>query len=289
MPSAPTTPAPPARSWRPTSAARPTASDGLSRLVAIAESTPRRDDTGLFARVSVARASSAIADQIREAILTGRVPEGERLAPERELAEQFGVSRVTVRDALRSLEAMGLVEVRVGARGGAFVTAPTGSVVAQSMSDMMMMSAVSPGDIVEARLIVELGTVTLACARATEDDIAKLRDACSVGARELKAKTYTRERSWEFHALLAAAAHNGAVNGLTQSFRSTLSMHPIRAREGAKAHEATVKEHSRILEALERRDAGTARREMAEHLLRGTNLAERSSSLLGWLQAKPKR
>src|SRR3954463_12643447 len=115
----------------------------------------------LFAPIAVARASSAITEQIRAAIVTGRVKQGDRLSPERELAEQFGVSRVTVRDALRSLEAMGLVEVKVGARGGAFVTAPTGSKVAQTMSDMMMMSATTPEEIVEARLIVELGTVTL--------------------------------------------------------------------------------------------------------------------------------
>src|SRR5919109_363345 len=135
-----------------------------------------RERSGLFAPVSVARASSSISDQIRQAIVTGKLPQGERLPPERELAEQFGVSRVTVRDALRGLEAMGLIEVRVGARGGAFVTVPSGAIVGQTMSDMMMMQAVSPQDIVEARLVVELGTVTLACARATDDDLARLND-----------------------------------------------------------------------------------------------------------------
>jgi DNA-binding FadR family transcriptional regulator len=242
----------------------------------------RSDD--LFAPITVARASSAIADQIRTAIVSGRLTAGERLSPERELAEQFGVSRVTVRDALRSLEAMGLIEVRVGARGGAFVTAPTGSKVAQAMSDMMMMSVISPEDIVEARLIVELGTVTLACARATDEDLQTLRDLADRGNAALAAGTYTREISWEFHSLLALAAHNGAVGGLTQSFRSTLSMHPVRAREGAKAHEASVAEHARILDALERRDADTARHEMAQHLLRGTKIAERAASLLDWLK-----
>ena len=202
--------------------------------------------SGLFSPVSVARASSAITDQIRSAIVTGQVREGERLPPERELAEQFGVSRVTVRDALRALEAMGLVEVRVGARGGAFATVPTGSLVAQTMSDMMLMSAVSPEDIVEARLIVELGTVTLANARATDEEIAELRELCDRSQEALAAKTYTRELSWEFHALLGRAAHNGAVVGLTQSFRSTLSMHPVRAREGARAFERTVVELSLI-------------------------------------------
>src|SRR5207237_10424614 len=126
---------------------------------------PRVDGVtdSMFAPVAVARASSAIAEQIRTAILSGRLKAGDRLSPERELAEQFGVSRVTVRDALRSLEAMGLIAVKVGARGGAFVTAPTGAVVGHAMSDMMMMSAVTPEDVREARLIVERGTVALSC------------------------------------------------------------------------------------------------------------------------------
>src|SRR6059058_1050384 len=193
---------------------------------------PREPETSLFAPVTVARASSSIADQIRQAIVTGKLAQGERLPPERELAEQFGVSRVTVRDALRALEAMGLIEVRVGARGGAFVTVPTGSIVGQTMSDMMMMSAITPEDIVEARLVVELGTVTLACSRATDEDIAALRELQERSEAALRAKTYTRELSWDFHALVASAAHNAAIEGVTHSFRSSLSLHPIRTREG---------------------------------------------------------
>jgi GntR family transcriptional regulator, transcriptional repressor for pyruvate dehydrogenase complex len=249
-----------------------------------------RDSSGLFAPVSVARASSSIADQIRQAIVTGKLDQGARLPPERELAEQFGVSRVTVRDALRALEAMGLIEVRVGARGGAFVTVPSGSIVGQTMSDMMMMSAVTPEDIVEARLVVELGTVTLACARATEDDIVRMREHCERSTAAIAAKTYTREMSWDFHALVADAAHNGAIEGLTHSFRSSLSMHPIRTREGARAHALTVEEHARIFYAIEQHDGETARREMATHLLRGTNFEKRESELLGlWTEAQPRR
>jgi GntR family transcriptional repressor for pyruvate dehydrogenase complex len=248
----------------------------------------RSQGNDLFAPVSVGRAGSAIAEQIRNAIVSGRLAQGERLPPERELAEQFGVSRVTVRDALRALEAMALIEVRVGARGGAFVTAPSGTHVGQAMSDMMVLSAAGPEDIVEARLIVELGTVTLACARATDEDLTLLRASCEDGREELAAGTYTRERSWEFHSLLARAAHNGAVDGLTHSFRSTLSMHPVRAREGARAFAATVDEHLRIVDALERRDGNAARAEMATHLLRGTDLEERSAALLDWWRAKPK-
>jgi GntR family transcriptional regulator, transcriptional repressor for pyruvate dehydrogenase complex len=252
----------------------------------------RTDVGGLFSPVTVARASSSIADQIRTAIVTGQLKEGSRLPPERELAEQFGVSRVTVRDALRALEAMGLIEVRVGARGGAFVTVPSGSVVGQTMSDMMMMQAISPEDVVEARLIVELGTVTLACARATEDDLARLRELSELAREAIADGTYTRELSWDFHALVAEAAHNGAVEGLTSSFRSSLSMHPIRTREGARAHQLSVEEHDRILDALAHRDGAAARREMAHHLLRGTGLEKRESALLALWDAgdqRPKR
>jgi GntR family transcriptional repressor for pyruvate dehydrogenase complex len=247
----------------------------------------------MFAPISVARASSSIAEQIRQAIVTGKLEQGARLPPERELAEQFGVSRVTVRDALRALEAMGLLEVRVGARGGAFVTVPSGAIVGQTMSDMMMMAAISPEDIVEARLIVELGIITLVCSRAAGDDIDRLRALTTRAADALRAKTYTREISWDFHALLAQAAHNAALEGLAQSFRSSLSLHPIRTREGAAAHAHTVEEHDRILQAVERRDGAAARREMAQHLLRGTNLVERESELLALWEARgrqaPKR
>jgi GntR family transcriptional regulator, transcriptional repressor for pyruvate dehydrogenase complex len=235
----------------------------------------------IFVPVAVTRASSAIADQIRSAIVSGRLPQGERLPPERELAAQFGVSRVTVRDALRALEATGLVEIRVGARGGAFVRAPSGSLVAQAMTDMMLMSEAGTEDVVEARLIVELGTVTLACSRATEEDFEGLRALDKRARAELKAGTYTRELSWEFHALLAEAAHNAAIDGLTQSFRSTLSMHPVRMREPRKRwFAATVDEHRRILRAVAARDAATARRELAAHLLRGTGLEKREAELL---------
>lgn len=248
----------------------------------MAQPDTERNDGDLFVPVAVTRASSAIVDQIRSAILGGRLARGERLPPERDLAAQFGVSRVTVRDALRALEATGLVEIRVGARGGAFVSAPSGSMVGQAMSDMMVMAAITPEDIVEARLLVELGTVTLACARATDEDLDALRELDARAKAALAAGTYTRELSWDFHAQLARAAHNHAVDGLAQSFRDTLSMHPLRVREPrAKAFAATVEEHGRILQAIADRDAATARREIAAHLLRGTGLAEREADLLG--------
>ena len=84
-----------------------------------------RDADDMFNPVSLARASQAIVDQIRLLIQDGHLSAGERLPSERDLCERFGVSRVTVREALRILEAGGLVTVKVGARGGAYITSPS--------------------------------------------------------------------------------------------------------------------------------------------------------------------
>src|SRR3954451_9967084 len=128
----------------------------------------------MFSRVNAGRISGLIVDQIRLLIRDGQLTAGDRLLSERELGERFGVSRVTVREALRSLEANGLVTIRVGAHGGAFVTAPTSDRVGEGISDLLTLSVLTPAQITEARQVLELGIVALICERADEKDIAEL-------------------------------------------------------------------------------------------------------------------
>ena len=229
-----------------------------------------------FEPVVQSRASAAIAEQLRAAILDGHYRAGQRLL-ERELAAQFGVSRITVRDALRTLEAMQLIEIRLGARGGAYVTVPTGDVMSETMLNLTTLWSVTPEDVVEARLVMEVGTVTLACARATAADVARLREHCALARSEFEQGAYERRRSWEFHTLLARAAGNGALDGLTHSFDGTL--HRLPAKGSRPSVAKTLDEHDRIVDAIERRDARTAREEMARHLLRGTKLGKRARAL----------
>src|ERR1700731_5409654 len=89
------------------------------------EGPPSPAEPQLFSRVSVGRISEIIVEQIRLLMRQGQLKPGDRLPPERDLCERFGVSRVTVREALRMLESAGLVEIRVGARAGVFVTVPS--------------------------------------------------------------------------------------------------------------------------------------------------------------------
>jgi GntR family transcriptional regulator, transcriptional repressor for pyruvate dehydrogenase complex len=234
----------------------------------------RQRTSDLFVPVAGARISAAITEQIRSAILEHKLQPGDRLPNERELAERFGVSRVTVRDALRTLEAAGLLEIRLGASGGPFVTAPSIRLVGEGISNMLVLSKVDPDQIAEARLILELGTVALAVERATDDEVATLRELSERGAQALEAGEYDRGLSREFHALLARIAHNAAIELVTETFAGPLSMHAVREREPTEvSHRRTVEEHSQIAEAIAARDAERAREIIRAHLTRGTGVS----------------
>src|SRR3990170_4953040 len=131
----------------------------------------------LFRPVNTGRISEEIVEQIKLAIRAGQVRLGDRLPSERDFAEQFGVSRVSVRDALRILETSGLIEIRVGARGGAYVTAPPSTLVGE---------------------------------RATDEDLDELGVICKEQKQALARGDYSVELSARFHVALARATHNTA-------------------------------------------------------------------------------
>lgn len=244
------------------------------------EGADASNDSDLFSPVTAGRISGMIVEQVRELIRQGRLVAGDRLPSERQLAEQFGVSRVTVRDALRALEATGLLEIKVGANGGAFLRAPSSADAGQGMTDMLLMSALQPEEVAEARLMLELNTVVLAAGRADQKDIEELREICERSAALLRGGEYDVHLSWDFHERLARATHNGAIELITRSFRGPLSMARVRAREPASvAHRSTVEEHTSVVDAIEARDAERARAVMEHHLVRATNLEERLGSL----------
>jgi len=221
----------------------------------------------LFRRVSVGRISEIIVEQIRLLMRQGQLKPGDRLPPERDLCERFGVSRVTVREALRMLESAGLVEIRVGARGGAFVTAPSSNRVGEGLADLLTLSVISAADVTEVRLILEVGIVPLVCERATEDDLAKLEKICERAEVAVCNREYTMDMSLEFHTAVAQATHNPAVEILVESFRGPILMSLKEAKEVAPEMGGLgSKEHERFVQAVRRRDADGAARIMREHL-----------------------
>src|ERR1700761_8375595 len=194
---------------------------------------PSPAEPGLFSRVSVGRISEIIVDQIRLLMRQGQLKPGDRLPPERDLCERFGVSRVTVREALRKLESAGLVEIRVGARGGAFVTAPSSNRVGEGLADLLTLSVISAADVTEVRLILEVGIVPLVCERATEQDLSDLEKICQRSEEALRERDYAMEMSLEFHTRVAEATHNPALSMLVESFRGPILMSLQEAKNAA--------------------------------------------------------
>jgi GntR family transcriptional regulator, transcriptional repressor for pyruvate dehydrogenase complex len=121
------------------------------------------------------KVSHHIIEQIRDSILSGKVKTGDRLASEKELLVQFGVSKATLREALRVLEAMGLVEMRKGVSGGIFIARVDMNTTLNSIANFLHFRSVSQYDITMIRLIVEPPVAQIAAVKATADDIDNLK------------------------------------------------------------------------------------------------------------------
>ena len=224
----------------------------------------------LLTRVSIGRISEVIVEQVRLLIRQGQLSAGDRLPSERELCERFGVSRVTVREALRVLEANGLVEIRVGARGGAFVTAPSSRLVGEGISDLITLASLTAVEVTEARMVFELGIVPLVCERATTEDIDALYEICDRSTVALEGDDdYPLALSAEWHTRYAQAAHNRAVAMLVESLHGPLLMSLERARDVAPLHgRHGVEEHRELVDAVAKGNVENATDLMRRHLNR---------------------
>jgi GntR family transcriptional repressor for pyruvate dehydrogenase complex len=227
------------------------------------------DQTEMFSRVNVDRVSQVIVDQIKVLIRDGRLKPGDRLPSERELCQQFGVSRVTVREALRVLEASGLVTIRVGAHGGAFLTTPSAERLGEGLADLLSLAPLTASNVTEARMVVELGILPLVVERATEEDVAALMAMVEEGAQALKEDRYEMGMSAAFHIRVAACTHNSAIEMLVQSFHGPLLMSLEQARAAAPLMgRRGTDEHRKLAQAIAKRDLQTATAVMQTHINR---------------------
>jgi len=227
----------------------------------------------LFKRVSVDRVSQVIVDQIKLLVREGKISNGDRLPSERDMCQRFGVSRVTVREALRVLEAGGLIEIRVGARGGAFVASPTRERLGEGLADLMTLSPLTPAQVTEARTVIEVGILPFVVERATEADIANLRHMVDEGREALDRNAYTMTLSAAFHVGVSVCAHNPAIETLVQSFHGPMLLSLRQAQLVAPAMgRRGTEEHAALVDAIENRDVEAAITVMTTHLGRTAGL-----------------
>ena len=228
----------------------------------------------VFTPVRTARASSDVITQVRDAILSGRYRQGDRLPTEREMARHFGVSRVTVRDALRALEAAGLVEVRVGGHGGPFVAAPNPALLSESLGTHLHLQGSSFQELAEARLALETTAARLAAERATEEDLASLR-----GALEHPENWGgdSAAQSVDFHTALVRCAHNVALETMWLATRALLqeAFDTLHHRQPDMIGVAE-RVHRQLYAAVEAKDGELAVKLMRDHLYDFAERAERA-------------
>jgi GntR family transcriptional repressor for pyruvate dehydrogenase complex len=201
------------------------------------------------------------------AIASGRLQAGDRLPSERELGEQFDVSRTVVREAVRGLQARGVLKVRPG-RGAEVVAVPV-SHITETFTMFLRGANAHHGldgeQISEVRETLEIKLVELACARATREDLDLMAHAIDAMAGETdveRASAY----DMEFHRLIASATKNTLFVILLDSLGDVLLELRRRSLAVAGRRDEAVAEHRRILAAMAERDVPAARAAMAEHL-----------------------
>jgi DNA-binding FadR family transcriptional regulator len=214
------------------------------------------------------RAFDEIVTQVRGMLRDGSLRPGDRLPSERLLAEQFGVSRNTVREAIRMMEISGLVRLKLGAAGGAFIAEPDPGIAARGLADALQLTTLSLSDITEARLWVESIVVRVACERMTEEQLRALHDNVD------EVSKLSAEGNWErkaivhveFHNLLADATGNPVMAVLMRSMADLLR--ELALAVGPSTDDIIVRSRRRLLRHLRNRDADKAVLEMQRHLKR---------------------
>ena len=220
----------------------------------------------MYKTVQTSRLYEQIVQQIEESITSGELKEGDQLPAERELAQQFGVSRTAVREAVKTLREKGLVEAYPGR--GTFITNGTARSIQQTL-DRMLRSGQAEGAVhlTEVREILEPEIAALAAQRVDEEMLSAMREAIAVMDTARKDSEAFIEGDLDFHLALAEAAANPLILSLIDSIVGLLREQRTRTYFVEGGPERGQYHHRRILEAIEHRDAVGAREAMRAHLL----------------------
>jgi GntR family transcriptional regulator, transcriptional repressor for pyruvate dehydrogenase complex len=215
--------------------------------------------------VQSSRLYEQIVEQIEQSVQKGDLKPGDQLPAERELAEQFGVSRTAVREAVKALREKGLVEAYPGK--GTFITNGSSNPMRQSLDRMMRSAQVdATSSLVEVREILEPEIAALAAVRATEENLNSLREAVAVMDAAKRDPDAYIEADLDFHLELAEAAANPLILSLIDSIIGVLREQRMRIFEVDGGPDRGQYHHKKILEAMEHQDAQGAREAMRAHL-----------------------
>jgi GntR family transcriptional regulator, transcriptional repressor for pyruvate dehydrogenase complex len=211
-----------------------------------------------FKPVRARRTFEEVAGQVRSLLSAGHLQPGDRLPPERLLSQQLGVSRSALREALRGLEMSGVIELKKGKTGGAFITNGNPLVVSGGMTDLLQLGNLSFSDLTEARLWIEAVVVRVACERATEDDVSALEENLRTAEALYKQGKLVEKTlaNIEFHDLLARATRNPVLVMMARTMNDV--MRAFAERLGSDPSRTVLGSRRKFMAALKARDADAA-------------------------------
>jgi GntR family transcriptional regulator, transcriptional repressor for pyruvate dehydrogenase complex len=211
-------------------------------------------------------AAELVVTRIRALIEGGDVRSGDRLPPERDLARQLGVSRPSVRSGLKSLAAMGVVQIRQGA--GTFITGGPPVLGSEPLSFLAALHGFTRSQMFEARLVLEVAVAGLAAERAAPEKVMAISDETTGMFASLDAPSAFLEHDIRFHQAVAAASDNPILASVVEMVSKMFYELRRRSIGEAKDLKQAADEHRAIYQAIRARDATRAREAMASHLRR---------------------
>src|SRR5919204_2857779 len=211
-----------------------------------------------LAPIKSTRIYEEIVRQVKAMIADGKLKGGDRLPPERDLAEKFVVSRTSVREALRALESLGLVEIRPGE--GTFVREVSVESLIEPLALVMLSQREALGELFEARRVLEPSIAGLAAIRATRDDLSEMTRILDEQAREIAAGRTGFAQDAQFHNAIGAAAHNRAITRIAHAIMDLLTQSREESLNTPGRPTRSHEDHRRVLAAISRRDARGARK-----------------------------
>jgi GntR family transcriptional regulator, transcriptional repressor for pyruvate dehydrogenase complex len=219
--------------------------------------------------------SAQLVAEVREALFEKRLAPGDFLGGEQDIADRRGVSRMVARDALRTLEALGIVEIKVGSGGGARIARGDPRRFAEALAVQLELAGTEIAEIMDAQRAVETLAAELAAEHATKADLARLKGLLDAGDRALDDVAAFTRNGAEFHLAIAEASHNRVLAVQLQSLQhvSWPSRNPTLTHDVA----AHVQEaHRDLVKLIELRDPSGARRLMDDHvkMIRARRVAE---------------
>ena len=220
----------------------------------------------MFKPIKLSRLSDEVIDQLKESILLGHFKAGDRLPSERELAEEFQVSRVAIREALRALENSGFITTRQGATGGAYVTDLTFEHLANAFLDLFLANKISIPELYQVRLLIEPEVARLAALNITPEYAERLKTLLEAEELPITSLMEDVERKTAVHYILVEICGNRFFEALVRStMRLTKQLVEAVQPDPNTMHPAGM--HRPIVEAVLAGDPETAAALMRKHAI----------------------